>query len=356
MRPRHTAAGEMVAVTSALGSYRLAVVPRARRELRRWESVAGAIPDPALRRHALAALREKGLNAEATAVLATLAPRANRAAAIEAMVAFQVAVDYLDTLGEQPAPDPLANGLQLHRALSDALSPGEATADWYSLHPQGKDGGYLGALVAACRGIVQSLPSRAAALPAARRAAGRCGEGQSHTHAAALGDVEGLKAWAAQLESPTGYRWWEIAAGASSSVGAQALIAAAADPGTTAEGAALIEAAYFPPIGALTVLLDDLIDLDEDRAAGAHNYMAYYESNLDAAERLAWIMQRAGVAVGKLRHAARHRAILTGVAGFYLSAPGARTGYARPIGDRLVESLGFAVRPILATMRLRRDG
>ena len=340
---------------TALGIYRRAVVPRVRRELRRWESVAETIPDPALRGHALAALREKGLNAEATAVLATLAPRANRAAAIEAMAAFQVAVDYLDTLGEQPAPDPLANGLRLHRALTDALSPGEEVADWYRLHPQGEDGGYLQALVAACRGIVQSLPAQAAALPAARRAAGRCGEGQSHTHAAALGEVEGLKAWASGLESPAGYSWWEVAAGASSSVGAHALIAAAADPGTTAEEAALIDAAYFPPIGALTVLLDDLIDLDEDRAAGAHNYMAYYESNLDAAERLASITRRAGAAAEKLRHAPRHQAILAGVAGFYLSAPGARTGYAGPIRGRMIESLGFSVRPILATMRLRRN-
>ena len=141
-----------------------------------------------------------------------------------------------------------------------------------------------------------SFPRTAAALPVARRAAGRCGEGQSHTHAAALGEVEGLKAWASGLESPAGYSWWEVAAGASSSVGAHALIAAAADPGTTAEEAALIDAAYFPPIGALTVLLDDLIDLDEDRAAGAHNYMAYYQSNLDAAERLASITRRAGAA------------------------------------------------------------
>jgi tetraprenyl-beta-curcumene synthase len=355
MRLRHTVVGETAAVLSALGIYRLAVVPGARRELRRWESVAGAIPDPALRGHALAALREKGLNAEASAVLAALAPRANRAAAIEAIIALQVAVDYLDTLGEQPAPDPLANGLQLHRALSDALSPGEAAGDWYRLHPQGEDGGYLGALVAACRGIVQSLPAQAAALPAAQRAGGRCGEGQSHTHAAALGDIEGLRAWASGLQGTAGYRWWEVAAGASSSVSAHALIAAAADPETTAEEAALIEAAYFPPIGALTVLLDDLIDLEEDRAERAHNYMAYYVGNLDAAERLASIAGRAGAAAGKLRHAARHRAILAGVAGFYLSAPGARTAYARPIRDRMIESLGFAVRPLIATMRLRRD-
>lgn len=343
-------------MATALGLYGRVIVPRVRRELRRWERAAEAIPDPTLRGHALAALREKGRNVEATAVFAILAPRAHRVAAIEAMAAFQVAVDYLDSLGEQATAEPLRNGLELHRALADALSPGAPAADWYRLHSQSEDGGYLGALVGACREIVASLPSGDAALPAARQAAGRCGEGQSHTHAAALGDVAGLKAWASRLESPPGYLWWEVAAGASSSVAAHALIAAAADPGTTAEEAALIDAAYFPPIGALTVLLDDLIDLDEDLSAGAHNYMAYYPSNLVAADRLALMTSRARAAAAKLRHGRRHAAILAGVAGFYLSAPGATTSYAAPIRRRIIESLGFAVRPILATMRLsRRD-
>ena len=47
------------------------------------------------------AIDEKGLNVEAIAVFATLAPRRNRPGAIQAMVALQVAVDYLDSLGEQ---------------------------------------------------------------------------------------------------------------------------------------------------------------------------------------------------------------------------------------------------------------
>ena len=90
-----------VAVVSALAVYRARIVPRVRRELRRWRGVAESIPDPGLRDQALTALDEKGLNVEATAVFATLAPRRTRPAAIRAMVALQVAIDYLDTLGEQ---------------------------------------------------------------------------------------------------------------------------------------------------------------------------------------------------------------------------------------------------------------
>jgi tetraprenyl-beta-curcumene synthase len=362
---------EGVAVVRALGIYQGRIVPLVRRKIKRWRGVAETIPDPVLRGHALDALEQKALNVEATAVFATLAPRSTRPAAIRAMVALQVAIDYLDTLSEQPSSQPLENSLRLHGALAAAVTSGTAADDWYRLHPQREDGGYLDRLVAACQESVAALPSHAAVLPLARRAAARCGEGQSYTHAAGpAGDArraaaeparsgaapsrDRLKAWASSLEAPAVYRWWEVAAGASSSVAAHALIAAAADPKSTAAEAALIDAAYFPAIGALTVLLDDLIDRDEDAAAGEHSYLGYYRSSEDAANRLGLLAHLAGAATAKLRHPHRHAAILAGVAGFYLSATAAETAYARPIRDRLLGATGPAVRPIVAMMHRRR--
>jgi len=353
-------------VVHALAAYRRTVVPVVREGLGRWEALAGAIPDPILREQALLSLREKGLNVEATAVFGILAPGRHRRAAVEAMTALQVAVDYLDTLGEEQVDEPLANGLRLHGALVAALAPGDdgsssggagsvgTDRDWYALHPRREDGGYLAALVDACRQSVARLPAADVALPAARRAAARCGAGQSHTHAAELGDREALREWAPGLDAPPGYAWWEVAAGASSSVAAHALIAAAADPGITAGTAELIDAAYFPPVGALTVLLDDLVDRDEDAAAGAHNYVAYYRDRGEAANRLALLAARARAAIAPLPRRRRHTAILTGVAGFYLAAPGAGTEFARPAAAALEDALGPAIRPIVATMRRRR--
>jgi tetraprenyl-beta-curcumene synthase len=342
-------------LAAALGSYRLTVIPALRREQRLWGEAAGGIPDPVLRRQALSALEDKALNVEAIGVFATLAPRPQRRRAIRAMAALQIAIDFIDTLGESSGEHRLQDGLALHRALVVALSPGAPPEDWYRHHPRSEDGGYLSSLVAACQEAVRSLPSQAAILPFARRAAERCGEGQSHTHA----DPSSLEGWAAQLDSPPGYRWWEVAAGASSSVAAHALIAAAAHPAAagpaaTADEAELIDAAYFPPIGALTVLLDDLIDRDEDAAAGEHNYMDYYSSAGEAADRLALIAARASAAAAKLSQPRRHAAILTGVAAFYLSAAGARTPFAPPIRDRLLDSLGPAARPLAALLRLQR--
>jgi tetraprenyl-beta-curcumene synthase len=342
------------AAISALIAYERRILPLARGELRGWEERAATIPDAALRAAALASLRDKGRNAEATAVFAILAPRDRRASTLRAMTALQVAIDYLDSLGEARVDEPLADGLALHQAIRDAVSPGAAPGDWYRHHPQREDGGYLAALVAAGQEVVAELP--AAALPLLRRAATRCGEGQSYTHAAVRAGAGALKAWAAEQPAAPGYLWWEVAAGASSSVAVHALLAVTADRRTTANEAERVDALYFPPIGALTVLLDDLVDLDDDLQSAQHNYFAYSASEEQAANRIGLLADRARAATRDMRDGRRHRAILAGVAAFYLSAATDDSGYARSIRGRLLESLDPTIRPIMVAMRLRGHG
>src|SRR3954466_11159949 len=130
----------MIAAVSALVTYERQIVPVERAELKGWRARAVTIPDATLRAAAVSALDEKGRNAEATSVFAILAPRTNRFAALRAMTALQVAIDYLDTLGEQQVDEPLADGLALHSALCDAVSSGAAErGDWYRLHPSHED-------------------------------------------------------------------------------------------------------------------------------------------------------------------------------------------------------------------------
>ena len=332
---------EGAAIVSTLALYRARILPRVGQELDFWRTAADRIADPELRAAARGSLREKAANPEATAVFACLAPRRGRAAVVRASVAFQVAVDYLDTLGEQPAGDPLADGLALHRALVDALSPADPARDWYAERDGRKDGGYLGRLVGAVRAVVDALPAAAVVLPVARAAAERCGEGQARTHLAGAGDPAPLREWAEGLAAPTGsdgrasllqevgglspaapdYFWWELAAGGASSVACHALLALAATPGATAREAELVDAAYFPAVGALTVLLDDLVDREADRRAGEHNFLGYYDGDAELTERLAGVVVDARGAIDPLPHRRRHRAILAGVLAFYLAAP-----------------------------------
>ncbi|MDX6625775.1 MAG: tetraprenyl-beta-curcumene synthase [Solirubrobacterales bacterium] len=338
---------------ATLSVYRARVLPAVHRELASWRQFADGIPDPTLRRSAISALTDKDSNAEATAVLATLAPRQTRRTVVRASTALQVAIDYLDTLGEQEVPDPLRDGLRLHTALSAALTPGAEPIDWYLHHAQQLDGGYLNRLVAVCQESVSALPSREAILPFARRAARRCGEGQSHTHAAVLATGGELEAWASGQAVPAEFPWWEVAAGASSSVAAHALLALAGDPGATAAEAEAVDAAYFPSIGALTVILDDLVDRDADELASEHSYLHYYPNATRAAERMALIATGARARTGSLRHARRHAAILAGVVAFYLSSPRTDAALAASTRRRLLTSAGPMARPLAALLRVR---
>ncbi|HET9591743.1 MAG TPA: DUF2600 family protein [Solirubrobacterales bacterium] len=316
------AAKETAAALSALAAYVATVLPPVRQELRRWRGMAEALADPGRRHRALAALEEKRSNVEAVAVFATLAPLRQRRAVLRAIVPLQLAIDYRDTLeeaGEEADPD-----------------------------------AYLTALETGWAREIEELAGCGAVAPTLGAAVERCAEGQRRTHAAAAADGAELQRWAEALEGSSDYRWWERAAGASSSVAAHALIAAAADPATSAATAAAIDPAYNPPVGALTVFLDDLVDRDADRAAGEHNYLDYYESAEEAGERLAWIAARAGELIDPLPRASRHRAILAGVGAFYLSASAAETPYAAPIRERLLTALGPGTRVLTAFMRLRR--
>lgn len=346
-------AKEASAVLATLAVYEARVMPRVGRELAGWRSAAERIPEADLRDAARDALAEKAANVEAVAVFATLAPARPRPAVIRAIVALQVAIDYLDSLGEQPGADPLRDGLQLHSSLGTAFAGGDG-GEWYSHHPRSNDGGYLDDLLGACRGAFGSLASHAAVEPLARAAALRCGEGQAHTHAA-VASPEVLREWALRLAVPAGFEWWEAAAGASSSVAAHALIALAALPDASADEAALVDAAYFPTIGALTVLLDDLVDREADLAAGEHSYLGYYDGPEMAAERLAALAMLARTGLPPLRRSPRHAAILAGVLAFYLSADGARTAFALPVRAALLSAGGPVVRALASLLRLRGD-
>lgn len=318
-----TAARETAAALAALCAYLMTVLPRTRKELQRWRQPAEALPDPDRRRQALSSLEEKASNVEAVAVFATLAPLRQRRAVLRAIVPLQLAIDYRDTLEE--------------------AGQGGATD------------GYLTALETGWVRQVEALGGCSAVAPALRAAVARCAEGQCRTHAAAgaAGERDELQRWAEGLEGSSRYRWWELAAGASSSVAAHALIAAAAEPAVSAGTAAAIDAAYNPSVGALTVFLDDLVDRDADRVAGEHSYLGYYESSDEAAERLAWIADQAGELIGRLPRASRHRAILAGVGAFYLSARQAQTPYAAPIRERVLAALGPGTRVLTAFLRLR---
>lgn len=344
-----------LALVLANARYWSTVAPVVRTQLDYWISRAEEIPDPCLQEAALTNLHKEGFNAQATATLATLAPREHRKSVVEAIVGLQVIYDYLDSLVERPLADPLGEGRPLYHALVDAVVlRTEPTGNYYAHTPQPDDGGYLQELVRVVRRALMQLPCRAAIAEASQRAAERCAEAQVRAHAApALGRTQ-LTQWAKRNAAPTGLQWREFLAGAvSSGLALHALIAAAADPRTTRAQALAIDEAYLS-VCALTTLLDSLIDYQQDRSIGQPGYIRYYEDRDALAQGLRSVMHRAAARARDTPNSAHHLMTLVGVVAYYSSAPTASSDFARPVAEQISRELRPIITPTLAVVRAWR--
>lgn len=335
--------------------YWLGVFPRVCLERRRRRSRALEIHDPLLRRTALEAQRKWG-NIEGAAAFAVFAPGRCRAAAMRAMTSFQSAYNYLDLLGEQPSTDPMANGRRLHQALLIALDPDAPHLDYYEHNLQRDDGGYLREIIDACRATLVRLPSYAVLAPAARRAAERIVAFQSCNTGELQGDLAALERWA-RAETPPGseLHWWETAAAGGSSLGIYALIALAAQPDLPDSWAPAVEDAYFPWIGALHSLLDNLVDAAEDRVTGQHSLIGRYAGPEEAAARMGWLAERSLDAAVALPNGRAHVLVLAAMASFYLSSPQAATPEALPVARAVLDVLGVPASLAMLVFRARRS-
>jgi tetraprenyl-beta-curcumene synthase len=332
----------------ASARYWRTVAPVVRRELDRWRRRAAAIADPQLRELALSKLEEERFNAEAGAMLATLAPREHRSDAVQAIVALQVLFDLLDGLTERPLQDPLADGERLFEAFTRAVSTRPL--------PPCRGDDYLSELSAVAAGALGRLPARAAVIEAATASAGRAAHAQIRMHASPQLGTGQLREWAQAQSRDTGMQWRETLAGSASSVLAvHALIAAAADSRNTAAQARRIESAYLSVCVVLT-LLDGIIDRERDERAGAPTYIGLYDDHRELAQVLAGATRRASARTRALQHGAHHLMVLTGVVAYYTSAPSARSEFARPLVTQVHRALLPTVAPALALMRVWRVG
>jgi tetraprenyl-beta-curcumene synthase len=347
---RGLAARASLALVVANVRYWSTIAPVVRGELARWRTRAQAICDPELRALALSKLDRESFNAEAGAMLATLAPRAHRREVVQAIVALQVLFDLLDGLTEQPLADPLADGERLFTPFTDALRRGAESA----AAPDGAQDGYLWELSEAASSAVAALPAREAVVEAASASAQRAAEAQIRMHAVPQLGVEQLREWAQTQARGTDLQWRELAAGAASSVLAvHALIAAAAEATSTHAQAARIADAYLS-ICVLLTLLDSLIDQERDARAGEAGYISLYEDRSLLAEMLPAAARRAGAQARELPHGTQHVMMLTGVVASSTSAPDAGSEPARAVVARLHAALVPLIAPTLVLMRAWR--
>jgi tetraprenyl-beta-curcumene synthase len=275
------------------------------------------------------------------------------------MMGLQEAYNYLDMLGERPNVDPAANGRTLHRALLVALDPEASHVDYYAHSPEREDGGYLREIVEDTRAALARLPSYGTVAQAALAAAHRIVEFQSCNTGERQGDLAALERWARAATPPgSDLRWWEVAAAGGSSLCVYALIALAADPDLHPGAPAAVQDAYFPWIGALHSLLDNLIDTSEDRATGQHSLFGAYASPQEAAARMRRLAERSLCAGAELPGGRAHTLLLAAMASFYLSTPEASTpqslGVTRAVLDTLGRPAALAMGVFRARLAVRR--
>lgn len=297
------------------------ILPNVRTELDGWRTEAGTIPDPELRRQALASIATKEFHCQGGSVYAA-ANLAKRDVLIPLIVAFQTISDYLDNLCDRSTSMDENDFRLLHRSMLDAVDPSTKLVDYYALREENDDGGYLHLLVQTCRDNIARLPGYRAAQPYILDLVGLYTDLQVYKHINPSLREEALLRWWEQHKDRTPHlRWNEFAAATGSTLGVFMLFLAAGNPALDDTSAKMIHQAYFPHVCGLHIMLDYLIDQAEDEIGGDLNFCSYYENKETMLSRIAFIVEGARRDIKRLPASSFHRMIIEGLLALYLSDP-----------------------------------
>jgi tetraprenyl-beta-curcumene synthase len=332
------------------------VLPAVNRDVREWHQRATAMPLGPLRSAALTTLASERFNLEGAALFAALPQRRNPDL-LRLLVALEVIWDYLDTVSEHPFSDTVRNGLQLHRAIVEAVDPSTPMSDYYRFSPEGwtDDGGYLRSLVETCRALCVRLPSYTRVQPLLSKVAAQAQVGAlNHEPHPTVRDVE-LEVWARrEFPEPCEAEWFELTASAASSLTVHALLALAADPTCTQSDVDATYAVYFPWVSLQSTMLDSFADLADDRASGAHSYISHYPDFETAVDRICHVVSRATHLALQLPRGERHVLIPTGMTAMYLSHPNTTTSDMRQPRRQILNASGQTHRVLLLVLNIWR--
>jgi tetraprenyl-beta-curcumene synthase len=322
--------------------------------MRVWRGRALMIPDGPIREDALDSIERKRENADGAALFWIL-PRRRDPNLLRLLVAYQIIWDFLDSVNERGAHEGTENGLQLHRALVEALDPSTPISDYYRYHPWRDDGGYLRELVETCRDSCSALPSYGCVRPLVVREARRA-QVQALNHDTDPSDRDAaLRAWVAgEFGEEQRLSWFELSSAASASLAVHAFLALAADPACTDEEVQRACGAYFPWISGAATMLDSYVDQVEDERMGSHRYVDHYGSDALVGERVRTLVTRSVTEARRLRHGHRHAVIASCMVAMYLSKESARTPDLRASTASIVDAGGSLTRILLPILRLWR--
>jgi tetraprenyl-beta-curcumene synthase len=322
------------------------------RELSAWQRLARAIPDVPIREDALGALVRKRTHVDGAALFSIL-PRRRNPCLLGLLVAYEIVLDFLDNVNEREASP--ANGRQLHIALIEALNPDRGISEHYRHHLCRDDGGYLRALVEACREGCALLPGYPQVRGVLLREATRALVLGINHELDPLGRDEELRRWARQ--ECAGYldaSWFELSSAASASLTVHALLALAAESVGGEHEVAAVHAAYFPWLSAASTMLDSYVDRAEDTVIGNHAYIEHYPTDEAGLRRVRELVGRSTWEARQLRNGHRHAVIAAAMVAMYLSKDSARAASMRESTRGLVYAGGSLTVLLLPILRMWR--
>jgi tetraprenyl-beta-curcumene synthase len=328
-------------------------LPTARREVHRWRARARTIPDTTIREDALNAITDQRGHIDGACLFSILPHRRDRHL-LRLLATYEIIWDFLDNLNERSASIGLANGLQLHRALVDALRPGTPTSNYYEHSPHNCDGHYLNSLVKACCSHLASLPSHDRLRDATVREALRIQVCAINHDPDSWRRDATLAEWA-NREFPTEpeVTWFELAAAASTNLTIFALLALASERTCTRQEIDNVASAYFPWLSTLTAMLDSYVDQAEDAHVAHHSYIAHYDAR-GRAQRISELIHRYLGETRSLRQREKHIVIAACMFALFLSKDSALNATTRQTTDTFLHAGGSVTRLLHPILRLWR--
>lgn len=297
------------------------ILPGVRSELKRWREKAECIPDPELRKQAIASMTSKEFHCIGGAVYAS-GNIPKRRDLMRLITAYQTISDYLDNLCDRSTSMCADDFRALHQAMIDAADPQAELHDYYRFRSETEDGGYLNSLVLACQSILRKLPSYSVVQPYVLKLVGLYTDLQVYKHIHPDQREQALLTWWEEhREMCPDLKWNEFAAATGSTLCIFMLFLAASHKGLSKQEAEAIYQAYFPYICALHILLDYLIDQEEDQRGGDLNFCSYYSGIRETTERMRKIAEQASRTSKRLPGARFHLMIVEGLLALYLSDP-----------------------------------
>ena len=295
------------------------VLPRVNEYLHQWRQRAEEIPDPELRKQALASIESKTFHCEGGSILALLAKEKSDDV-IQFIVAYQTISDYLDNLCDRSTSLDPADFRAIHESMYCALSPNEPHRDYYRHHPEKDDGGYLRSLVETCQQFLLGLPAYQSIATTLHELAGYYCDLQVYKHVTQEERVPRLKSWFdLHKEKLPPMSWYEFSACSGSTLGIFCLVSYASSDWLKDKHIENVKAGYFPWVQGLHILLDYFIDQEEDRIEGDLNFCFYYDSREKMMSRLAHFIEQADESIADLPDSKFHRMIHRGLLGIYLA-------------------------------------